>query len=72
MVATCRVMARERGIDEAELWAEAVKAAREHARFPNDAAKMRHVAAVRGITVAELEAELRRLDAIVTRELACV
>ncbi len=70
MEATCRVLARELGIDEAELWDEAVQVAKDAARFPDHAAHLRHVAAKQGITVAELEAELRRIDAAATRELA--
>ena len=45
MEATCRVLARELGISEAELRAEATQLAQERARFPNRAAHLRHVAA---------------------------
>lgn len=66
----CQIVAREHGIDPQELWAEATRLATEATRFPNHAAHVRHVADQLGITVAELEADMRRIDEAMTKELA--
>ena len=52
---TNMVLARERGIDPAELWDEATRTAQQAARYPSRAGHRRHVTEVRGITVAELQ-----------------